>query len=207
MTNNYYFKGRLEAGIDECGVGTLIGRVYASAVILPYECPDENFELFNLINDSKKLSEKKRYELEDYIKNIAIDYTVQYIEADEIDKINIYQAKIKAWHNTIDNLTVKPEILLIDGDYFNIYRDNEGEIIEHICISQGDSKFKCIAAASILAKCEHSRYMEELHNKYPNYFLNTNHGYGTKKHIESINKYGLTPEHRKTFSPCKNMIG
>lgn len=191
---DYFYEDTLEAGIDECSQGALIGPVFIGCVILPQY--DDN-PLWNNIKDSKKLSNKKRFELEEYIKTIAIDYCVETGSVDDIDKYNILETKLITMHKALDKIT-KPEHILVDGDRFRPYMDESGPYT-HTLIIQGDNKYKSIAAASILAKCEQVRYMEELAKKYPAYSFEKNHGYGTKQHIEAIRKYGYLKEHRKSF--------
>lgn len=191
---DYYYEDTLEAGIDECSQGALIGPVFVGCVILPQS---DIHPLWHQIKDSKKLSNKKRFILEDYIKSIAIDYRVEIGTVDDIDKYNILETKIKTMHKALDNIT-KPEHILVDGDRFKIYMDHTGPYT-HTLIKQGDNKYKSIAAASILAKCAQIRYMETLALKYPHFGFDKHHGYGTKQHIDAIRKYGFLSEHRKSF--------
>lgn len=192
---DFYYEETLEAGIDECSQGALIGPVFVGCVILPQF--DDN-PLWNQIKDSKKLSNKKRFILEEYIKTIAIDYCVEQGSVEDIDTYNILETKIRTMHTCLDKIT-KPEHILVDGDRFRIYMDKTGPY-SHTLITQGDNKYKSIAAASILAKCEQVRYMEKLAKKYPEYGFEKNHGYGTKQHIEAIKKYGyIEGYHRKSF--------
>lgn len=207
----YYMKNVLEAGIDEAGRGPLFGRVYTAAVILPQ---DDTFN-HSLMKDSKKFSSKKKIkEAYDYIIENAIDYEVAWMDEKDIDKFNIRKATHKAMHNAVTNLRVKPEHLIVDGNDFTPYvYIHDGEEIDvtsiaHTCIKQGDDKFTPIAAASILAKVERDKYIEELCDEYPNldefYGIRTNKGYGAKKHLQGIKQYGITEWHRKTFGICKN---
>lgn len=192
---DFYYEDTLEAGIDECSQGALIGPVFVGCVILPQF--DEN-NMWNQIKDSKKISNKKRFILEKYIKEIAIDYCVEQGSVEDIDKYNILETKIRTMHKCLDKIT-KPEHILVDGDRFRVYMDETGPY-SHTLITEGDNKYKSIAAASILAKCEQVRYMEELSKKYPQYGFDKNHGYGTKQHIEAIRKYGyIDKHHRKSF--------
>ena len=198
--NNFFDKSSLEVGIDESGAGPLAGPLYAAGVILPTECPDDEYiDLWNMINDSKKVSPKKREMLYDYIKFVAIDYSIVSIDEKVIDDINILQARFKAYHKLIDELNIKPSLILMDGDKFKEYPG-----IPHKCILKGDTKYKNIAAASILAKVERDKYMIDLHEKYPLYLWNSNKGYGSKQHINAIKENGLTPYHRRSF--CKNFV-
>ena len=178
----------IEAGVDEAGRGPLAGPVYAAAVILP-----EDFVIEGL-DDSKKISEKKRYELREIIEDQALDYAVASVSNEEIDKINILNATYKAMQLAISKLKIKPQHLIIDGNRFKPYRD-----IPFDCIVKGDGKYASIAAASILAKTYRDDFMIKIAKEYPQYSWESNKGYGTKKHIEAIEKYGITPYHRKSF--------
>lgn len=185
----YLEPNRIEAGCDEAGRGCLAGAVFAAAVILP---PDfKNADL----NDSKQLSEKKRYALRPIIEREAIAWAVGIVTPAEIDKINILKASFLAMHRAIDQLTVKPEHLLIDGNRFTPYPD-----IAHTTVVKGDGKYLSIAAASILAKTYRDDYMDELAKEYPDYHWTENKGYPTKAHREAIRAVGITPYHRKTFT-------
>jgi ribonuclease HII len=194
----------LEAGIDEAGRGPLFGRVYTAVVILPSEDFDHS-----KIKDSKRFSSKKKLmEVYNYIKENCVSYSVTYMDETVIDRENIRQATIQSMHNSIQNLSIKPDILLVDGCDFKSYTDNEtNKPIDHICIEGGDNWYTSIAAASILAKVERDIYIEELCEQYPElrekYELHKNKGYGTKKHIEGIKQYGISPWHRKTFGICR----
>lgn len=184
----FLHKKTLEAGCDEAGRGCLAGPVVAAAVILPYNWKNKE------LNDSKKLTEKKRIKLRKIIEEEAIAFSVSFVDHHEIDKINILNASFKAMHQAIDMLSTKPEYLLIDGNRFNPYQG-----IQHSCIVKGDSKYASIAAASILAKTYRDEYMQKLHSDYPIYDWNTNKGYPTKKHRSAIEIYGVTPFHRQSF--------
>lgn len=179
-------------GVDEAGRGPLIGRVYTAAVVLPQNCVIEG------INDSKKLSEKKREQLFNEIIKKAVCYSINYAERDVIDEINIRNATYMSMNNSVNGLSQKPEFALVDGDAVTNMRT------PHECVIGGDAKSQSIAAASILAKVSRDRYIMELDKKYPVYDLKSNKGYGTKKHIEAIKQFGITPEHRRTF--VKNFI-
>lgn len=180
--------GRIEAGCDEAGRGCLAGAVYAAAVILP-----EDFQLEEL-NDSKQLSEKKRYELRPIIEESAIAWAVGIVSPEEIDKINILNASFLAMHRAIDQLKVQPEYLLIDGNRFNPYPG-----IPHTTVVKGDGKYLSIAAASVLAKTYRDDYMNQLAEEFPIYDWKSNKGYPTRKHRQAIREHGICIYHRKTF--------
>jgi ribonuclease HII len=195
----------LEVGIDEAGRGCLAGPVFAAAVILPDKFPDD---IYLKIKDSKKVSEKNREILFEYIIKHSKDYAIACIRADEIDKINILQASFQAMHNALDILTHAPDYILADGHIFKPYMSKKsGEFIEHTCIKGGDNVYISIAAASILAKVSRDRYIRTLCAKYPE--LNEKYGwlqnkaYGTKQHLQGIRQHGITQYHRKTFGICK----
>lgn len=179
----------IEAGCDEAGRGCLAGPVYASAVILP-----PNFVCEEL-NDSKQLSEKKRYELRPYIEENALAWAVGIVSNIEIDKINILNASFLAMHRAVDSLKIKPEHLLIDGNRFKKH-----ENIPHTCIVKGDAKFLSIAAASVLAKTYRDDFMMDIHEKHPLYRWNKNKGYPTRDHRLAIKQIGITDHHRKSFN-------
>lgn len=181
--------GRLEAGCDEAGRGCLAGSVFAAAVILP---PDFQSEI---LTDSKQLSEKKRYALRPIIEQEALAWAVGIVTPEEIDRINILNASFLAMHRAIDQLQIKPEHLLIDGNRFNPYPS-----IPHTTVIKGDGKYLSIAAASVLAKTYRDDYMEELAIQYPDYEWGKNKGYPTLAHREAIRRLGITPFHRKTFT-------
>ena len=189
----------IEVAIDEVARGCLFGRLYSAAIVWPIDFDNTKYN----INDSKKLSKKKREELYDVIIDNAIDWNVNYIEHNEIDKLNILQANMKSMHQNIDNLTLDIDHILVDGNYFKPYKN-----IEHTCVIKGDSKYCSIAAASILAKVSHDRYITELCDTYPDlqekYDLLNNMGYPTKKHIEGIKKHGISNFHRKSYGICNN---
>ena len=183
---------RTVCGVDEAGAGPLMGPVYAAAVILPRECVIEG------LNDSKKLTEKKRETLFDIITAQAVSYSIQRVEAAEIDEIDILNARMKAMQLAIDGLSIKPDIALIDGN-----RDHGSRFAvtaPHITIVGGDGKSASIAAASILAKVSRDRYVStELDSLYPQYQFARHKGYGTKLHYEMLDQYGPCPQHRRTF--------
>lgn len=188
----YLNKDVIEAGCDEAGRGCLAGSVYAAAVILP---PDFRNEL---LNDSKQLTEHRRYALREVIEREALAWAVGVVTPQEIDEINILNASFLAMHRAIDQLKVRPEHLLIDGNRFRKYRD-----VSHTTIVKGDGKYLSIAAASVLAKTYRDDYMNVLHKEYPFYDWNSNKGYPTKKHRAAIHEHGTTPYHRMTF----NLLG
>ena len=187
--------GRAEAGCDEAGRGCLAGPVFAAAVILPlhFEHP--------LLNDSKKLTEKQRYALRPVIEKQALAFGVAQVSNREIDEINILNASFLAMHRAINQLSVSPEHLLIDGNRFKPYPH-----IPHTCIVKGDSRFLSIAAASVLAKTYRDDYMNSLHNEHPSYAWNQNKGYPTETHREAIRKYGITGYHRRSFRLLNNQL-
>ena len=188
MLKNRFSKSEFEVGIDEAGRGCIAGPVTASAVILPKGFNNK------YLDDSKKLSEKKRLELKIIIEKEAVDYSVFFINAKIIDKINILNSTFKAMHGALNNLKTQPNFILVDGNKFIQYND-----IPHKCIIKGDGKYQNIAAASILAKTYRDEYMKKLHSKYPEFGWNTNKGYGTKFHMDMINKHGKSDFHRKSF--------
>jgi ribonuclease HII len=203
----YQNEDKIELGIDEAGRGTLIGPVCIAGVILPNNIIELCDEYEIILKDSKKMSKKNRIIAEEFIKNIAIDYTIIYKDNKIIDEINILQATLKGMHEVVDNIKIKPDKILVDGDKFPIYMDEHGEMIQHQCIIEGDNKYMSIAAASILAKTAKDRFIKELVEEYPDYEkydLLNNSGYGTQNHIDAIKIYGITPFHRKSFGICKN---
>jgi ribonuclease HII len=192
MLESCYYKGKVEAGCDEAGRGCLAGSVFAAAVILPEGYQNE------LLNDSKQLTEKKRYQLREMIERDAVAWAVGIVTPEEIDQINILNASILAMHRALDQLKVRPEAVIVDGNRFKKYKD-----LPHTTIVKGDGKYLSIAAASILAKTYRDDYMNQLAEEYPPYDWKSNKGYPTKKHRDAIRQFGITPYHRKTF----NMLG
>ncbi|MCI6373232.1 MAG: ribonuclease HII [Paraprevotella sp.] len=184
----YYKEGIIEAGCDEAGRGCLAGPVYAAAVILP---PDYHNDL---LNDSKQLSEKKRDQLRSIIERDAVSWAVGIVDNQEIDQINILNASILAMHRALDQLTVCPQEIIVDGNRFKPYRD-----IPHTTIVKGDGKYMSIAAASILAKTHRDECMLALHQQYPQYHWDSNKGYPAPVHRQAIRLHGTTPYHRLTF--------
>ncbi|MGL5958530.1 MAG: ribonuclease HII [Phocaeicola sp.] len=189
----YLHKDILEAGCDEAGRGCLAGSVYAAAVILP-----AGFE-HAWLDDSKKLTERQRYELREVIEREALAWAVGIVTPAEIDEINILNASFLAMHRAVEQLSVRPEHLLIDGNRFKKYED-----IPHTTVIKGDGKYLSIAAASILAKTYRDDYMNELHQAYSVYDWNKNKGYPTLKHRAAIAQHGVTPYHRLTFRLLKD---
>ena len=192
MLASHFYEGKIEAGCDEAGRGCLAGSVYAAAVILPDGYQNE------LLNDSKQLSEKKRYQLREIIERDAVAWAVGIVTPDEIDRINILNASILAMHRALDQLKVRPETIIVDGNRFKPYQD-----LPHTTIVKGDGKYLAIAAASILAKTYRDDYMNQLAEEYPQYDWLSNKGYPTKKHREAIKQFGITPYHRKSY----NLLG
>ena len=185
MLASHYYEGKVEAGCDEAGRGCLAGSVYAAAVILPDGYQNE------LLNDSKQLTEKRRYELRSIIERDAVAWAVGIVTPEEIDKINILNASILAMHRALDQLKVRPEAIIVDGNRFKPYKN------------PADGKYLAIAAASILAKTYRDDYMNRLAEEYPQYDWLSNKGYPTKKHRDAIRQYGITPYHRKSY----NLLG
>ena len=188
----YLQENRIEAGCDEAGRGCLAGAVYAAAVILPPDFKNE------MLNDSKQLTEKQRYALRSVIEESALAWAVGIVSPEEIDQINILNASFLAMHRAIDQLKIRPQHLLIDGNRFNPYPG-----IPHTTIVKGDGKYLSIAAASILAKTYRDDYMNELHREYPVYDWDHNKGYPAKKHRAAIAAHGISPYHRKSY----NLLG
>ena len=200
MLLSHYYDGLIEAGCDEAGRGCLAGSVYAAAVILP---PDYENEL---LNDSKQLTEKRRYELRPIIERDAVAWAVGVVTPEEIDHINILNASILAMHRALDGLKVRPEAVIVDGNRFKPYRpviDGSPVNIPYTTIVKGDGKYLSIAAASVLAKTYRDDYMNRLAEEYPQYDWLSNKGYPTKKHREAIRQYGTTPYHRMSY----NLLG
>lgn len=192
MLKSHYYEGLIEAGCDEAGRGCLAGSVYAAAVILPTNYKND------LLNDSKKLSAKKRYVLREIIERDALAWAVGIVTPEEIDKINILNASFLAMHRALDQLKMCPEAIIVDGNRFTPYQN-----LPFTTIVKGDGKYLSIAAASILAKTYRDDYMLSLAEKYPQYDWQSNMGYPTKKHREAIRQYGITPFHRKSY----NLLG
>lgn len=188
MLKTHYYINKVEAGCDEAGRGCLAGSVFAAAVILPpdYDNP--------LLNDSKKLSPRQRYALRDDIRRDALVWAVGEVTPEEIDRINILHASFLAMHRALDQLSLRPEALIIDGNRFDPYRD-----LPYTTIVKGDGKYQSIAAASILAKTCRDDYMDRLAEQYPMYDWQSNKGYPTPRHREALHRYGPSPYHRRSF--------
>ena len=184
-----HYSDVVEAGCDEAGRGCLAGPVVAAAVILKKDAD------YPELNDSKQLTEKKRMKLRELVMQEALTYGIGIVTAQEIDKINILNASFLAMHRALDQLTVQPELLLIDGNRFNPYKK-----VKHVCVVGGDAKYQSIAAASILAKTTRDMLMVEYGEQYPVYNWKKNKGYPTREHKQAIADYGTTPLHRMTFN-------
>lgn len=191
----FYQTEVLEAGCDEAGRGCLAGPVFAAAVIL------DKHKRIKYLDDSKKLTHSQREELRHEIEEKALAWAVASFTNEEIDEVNILKASFLSMHKAIDNLNIKPAHLIIDGNRFIPYPN-----LTHTCIVKGDAKFQSIAAASILAKTHRDELMLKYHEAYPNYAWNENKGYPTIKHRTAIEKYGITPYHRKTFRLLKEQL-
>src|SRR6476661_7361500 len=188
MLKAYYQKELIEAGCDEAGRGCLAGPVFAAAVILP-----KTFR-HKLLNDSKQINEQDRYELRKMIEKKALSYAVAKVDHDEIDAINILNASFLAMHKALDQLHIRPEYILVDGNRFKKYAE-----VPHECMIKGDGRFFSIAAASILAKTYRDDYMNSIALHHPEYEWHSNKGYPTPKHREAVLTYGFSPFHRRTF--------
>ena len=184
-----HYSELIEAGCDEAGRGCLAGPVVAAAVILKKDAD------YSELNDSKQLTEKKRMQLRELVMNDALAYGIGIVSAGEIDKINILNASFLAMHRALDELKLQPELLLIDGNRFNPYRN-----LKHVCVVGGDAKYQSIAAASILAKTTRDMMMEQFDAQYPVYNWKKNKGYPTPEHKRAIAEHGTSPLHRMTFN-------
>jgi ribonuclease HII len=210
----------VEIGIDEAGRGPLFGRLYVASVVLP---KDSSFRHIDMKDSKKFHSKNKIQKVAEYIKTNAVAWSIQYIESDVIDEINIRQAVFKGMHECIRDILSKKLrenkneiLLLVDGNDFKpftFYDEDVEEIrsLRHETVEKGDNKYTCIAAASILAKVDRDQYIAELCEKNPElsekYGINTNMGYGTKAHMDGIKQYGITEWHRKSFAPCRGTVG
>lgn len=193
-------EGVVEAGCDEAGRGCLCGPVVCAAVVLPadFQCEE--------INDSKQLSARQRERLVPIIKEQAVSWAVEMVSAEEIDRFNILNASIIGMHRAVARLGVRPDHLIIDGNRFKEYVDEDFRPIPHHTVVKGDGKYLSIAAASILAKTARDEYMMELAREYPGYGWERNMGYPTKEHLEALKKLGLTPHHRLSYGPVKAIM-
>ena len=192
MLKTHFYEGKIEAGCDEAGRGCLAGSVYAAAVILPddYDNP--------LLNDSKKLTERQRYALREQIIHDALAWAVGVVTPEEIDRINILRASFLAMHRALDQLKVRPEAIIVDGNRFEPYQQ-----LPYTTVIKGDGKYQAIAAASILAKTFRDDYMNQLAEEFPQYDCKSNKGYPTKRHRQAIKQFGTTPYHRMSY----NLLG
>jgi ribonuclease HII len=191
-------KDLVEVGCDEAGRGPLLGPVYAAAVLWDPSVPALD------IKDSKKLTAKKRERLAKYIETHAIAYGVASTDNKRIDTINILQAAIEAMHSSLDQIKQQFDVIIVDGTYFKPYQKLNGDFVPHHCVKEADNTYISVAAASILAKVYHDKWIKEIvasHPELEKYGLLTNQGYGTKKHLEAIKQYGITEFHRKSFKP------
>jgi len=200
----YLNSGLIEAGCDEAGRGCLAGNVVAAAVILPTDYVNP------LLNDSKKLTAKQRYALREQIEHEALAWAVGVATPEEIDNINILHASFLAMHRALDQLKLRPEAVIVDGNHFDPYvvgkgLPDEGKLLPHTCIVKGDGKYLSIAAASILAKTYRDDYMNEQAERFPFYGWEKNKGYPTKTHYQGIEKHGLCALHRKSFNTQPNL--
>lgn len=192
MLKPYLQKDRIEAGCDEAGRGCLAGPVFAASVVLPQDFQND------VLNDSKQLSERQRYQLREVIQREALAWAVGVVSNEEIDQINILRASILAMHRAVAQLQVRPQHLLVDGNRFMPYED-----IPHTTVVKGDATYMSIAAASILAKTYRDDFMLRIHKEYPQYHWDRNKGYPAPAHREAIRQHGTTPYHRMTF----NLLG
>ena len=188
MLMNNFSNSNFEAGVDEAGRGCLAGPLTAAAVILPKDYEND------ALDDSKRLSEKKRFQLKSIIEKDSIDFAVFFISPSIIDKINILNSTFKAMHGALNNLKTIPSFIVVDGNKFKKFKN-----INHKCVVKGDAKYQNIAAASILAKTYRDSYMIDQHNRFPVFGWDKNKGYGTEFHITNIKKYGISELHRKSF--------
>ena len=188
MLMNNFYNSNFEAGVDEAGRGSLAGPLTAAAVILPKDYEND------ALDDSKILSEKKRFQLKSIIEKDSIDFAVFFISPFIIDKINILNSTFKAMHGALNNLKTIPSFIVVDGNKFKKFKN-----INHKCVVKGDAKYQNIAAASILAKTYRDSYMIDQHNRFPVFGWDKNKGYGTEFHITNIKKYGISELHRKSF--------
>ena len=200
MLASHYYEGKIEGGCDEAGRGCLAGSVYAAAVIFPEDYQNDE------LNDSKQLTDHKRHQLRAIIERDALAWAVGIVTPEEIDRINILNASFLAMHRALDQLSVRPEAIIVDGNRFKPYVEKQADEgaaarpLPHTCIVKGDAKYLSIAAASILAKTYRDDYMDRLAEEYPQYDWKSNKGYPTRKHREAIRQYGTTPYHRMSYN-------
>lgn len=198
----------VEVGLDEAGRGSLFGRLYVGAVVFSNELEDffDHGAALNDIRDSKLMTKRQRAIIYDYIQECALDKAVSFATAAEVDALNVLQADMTAMHRALDSLQVPVHRVLVDGDYWRSYKDSEGHTI-----IDGDAQYLPIAAAGILAKVAHDRWIEEIVTLHPEYDtrygLSTNMGYGTAKHMTGLSQFGATDEHRRSFGPVKAVLG
>ena len=192
VLKSHYYPNFIEAGCDEAGRGCLAGSIFAAAVILPSDYDN------HVLNDSKQLTRKKRNELREVIMQAAVAWAVGEVSPQEIDEINILRASFLAMHRALDQLKVRPQAIIVDGNRFTPYHD-----IPYTTIVKGDAKYQSIAAASILAKTFRDDYMDRLAEEYPQYHWESNMGYPTREHRVAIQQYGVTPYHRRSY----NLLG
>lgn len=192
VLKSHYYSNLIEAGCDEAGRGCLAGSVFAAAVILPSDYDN------HVLNDSKQLTRRKRNELREVIMQAAVAWAVGEVSPQEIDEINILRASFLAMHRALDQLKVRPQAIIVDGNRFTPYHD-----IPYTTIVKGDAKYQSIAAASILAKTFRDDYMDQLAEEYPQYHWESNMGYPTREHRSAIQQYGVTPYHRRSY----NLLG
>ena len=208
MLKQYLDETKIELGIDEAGRGCLFGPVCVASVIWPKQDPLYLEKEPPEIKDSKKVSEKKRLILKDYIEQNAIAWSVQFLSHEEIDKTNILKATMIGMHRCIDDIRkqINIDTILVDGNHFQVYTDENLDCIDHECVIGGDDKYKSIAAASILAKTHRDNYILELsksNDQLENYGIPKNKGYGTKQHMDALKKLGPIEGHRRSFKPCQ----
>jgi len=195
MLKQFFTEDKIEAGLDEVGRGCLAGPVVAACVVLPKDFKSK------ILNDSKKMNASQRVQVELEIKENALAYAVAEVSHHKIDEINILNASFLAMHRSLDQLDIEPELLLVDGNRFKVYKE-----IPHHCIIKGDGEYMSIAAASVLAKNYRDKLMADLAVSFPEYGWETNVGYPTKKHRQAIKEFGVTPHHRKSFNLLPTQI-
>ena len=209
MLKQFYENDRIEVGLDEVGRGCLFGPVCVAGVVWLDDDPIKDNKDY-IIRDSKKVPEKKRTMLKDYILDNCIAYSIQLVDNDYIDKFNILNSTMTGMHKCLDEITslLSIDTILVDGNHFEYYSDKDDNYINHVCVVNGDNTYKNIAAASILAKTYRDEWINELVDENPElekYDLRNNKGYGTKRHLDAIKQYGITRWHRKSFGICNNM--